>query len=130
MIREFRQSDGPALRRLHAAQGFDYEFPDLTQPQFVQILVAVDDEDEPVQALIARKTVELYFVGDPNWRTPRWRLNFLLSLGYVMHKALARMGFTDVFAALPPEIEKTFGKRLRRSLGWVESRWKQYVRYL
>lgn len=42
-IREYKDSDFAALRALHAAQGFDYAFPDLRNPLFVTKLVLTED---------------------------------------------------------------------------------------
>ena len=42
-IREYKDSDLAALRTLHAAQGFDYTFPELRNPLFVTKLVLTED---------------------------------------------------------------------------------------
>jgi len=42
-IREYQESDLAALRAIHAAQGFDYQLPDLRNPLFVTKLVLADD---------------------------------------------------------------------------------------
>jgi hypothetical protein len=42
-IREYQESDLPALRAIHAAQGFDYALPDLRNPLFVTKLVLALD---------------------------------------------------------------------------------------
>ncbi len=42
LIREYTPADLDALRALHAAQGFDYAFPDLADPLFVTKLVLED----------------------------------------------------------------------------------------
>jgi hypothetical protein len=128
MIREFRASDEPILRKLHAEQGFDYEFPDLTA--FEAVLVAVDENDLPVQAVAARKTVEVYMLGDPKWRTPAWRFDVLKLLHEGMHRLLLQKGFTDAHCWIPPVVDKAFGRRLVKQLGWVRSRWQSYCRYL
>ncbi len=39
LVREYSESDLAALRALHAAQGFDYALPDLSNPLFVTKLV-------------------------------------------------------------------------------------------
>jgi hypothetical protein len=43
LVREYTPGDLEALRTLHAAQGFDYAFPDLADPLFVSKLVLEDD---------------------------------------------------------------------------------------
>jgi hypothetical protein len=45
-IRNYTPADLDALRRLHAAQGFGYPFPDLESPLFVSKLVLEDNESE------------------------------------------------------------------------------------
>jgi hypothetical protein len=45
-IRQYTPADLDALRRLHAAQGFGYPFPDLESPLFVSKLVLEEDGDE------------------------------------------------------------------------------------
>lgn len=42
LVREYRESDLAALHAIHAAQGFEYPFPDLTNPLFVTKLVLSD----------------------------------------------------------------------------------------
>jgi hypothetical protein len=42
-IREYTPNDFDALRRLHAAQGFGYPFPDLESPLFITKLILEDD---------------------------------------------------------------------------------------
>ena len=41
-IRPYNESDLAALQRMHAAQGFDYTFPDLADPIFISKLVVED----------------------------------------------------------------------------------------
>jgi hypothetical protein len=130
MIREYRPSDDAALRAIHAEQGFDYPFPDLSEPQFVGLLVAVDENDVPVQAVLARKTVEVYFLGKTGWRTPAWRMEAITNLHLAMHNVLLAQGFTDAHAWLPPEVAKSFGRRLKQVFGWVESRWTCFAKEL
>ena len=47
-IRDYTPADLDALRRMHAAQGFGYPFPDLESPLFIAKLVLEEDaNDEP-----------------------------------------------------------------------------------
>ena len=64
LIREYRESDLTALRRMHASQGFDYPFPDLSDPIFISKLVVEDDDGRPVMASLARLTCEMYLLVD------------------------------------------------------------------
>ncbi len=64
LIREYKQSDLEALRRMHASQGFDYPFPDLDDPIFVSKLVLEGDDGRPAMASLARLTCEMYLLMD------------------------------------------------------------------
>jgi hypothetical protein len=63
-IREYTPADLDALRRMHASQGFDYTFPDLSDPIFISKLILEDDSGRPVMASLARLTCEMYLLID------------------------------------------------------------------
>jgi len=44
LVRRYEERDLEELRRIHAAQGFGYAFPDLSDPLFLTRLVLVEDE--------------------------------------------------------------------------------------
>jgi len=64
LIREYTPADLDALRRMHASQGFDYPFPDLSDPIFISKLIVEDDDGRPVMASLARLTCEMYLLMD------------------------------------------------------------------
>jgi hypothetical protein len=130
MIRELRASDIPALKAMHKAQGHPYPFPDLAAGDFVDALVTVDENDVPVQAVACRKTVEVYFLADPAWKTPGWRMETLRALHLAAHERLLLMGYRDAQAFIPPRVERAFGRRLSRIFGWVKGSWTCYTKYL
>lgn len=130
MIREFKADDIPALKRIHAAQGHSYPFPDFTAEEFEGVYVAVDENDMPVQAIAARKTVEVYFLGDPTWKTPGWRLETFRKLHLVAHNAMLSLGYTDANCWIPPVVEKAFGRRLMKIFGWKKSVWRSFSKEL
>ena len=47
LVREYRESDLEALRRIHAAQQFPYAFPDLDNPLFLTKIVLTDEDVVP-----------------------------------------------------------------------------------
>jgi hypothetical protein len=63
-IREYTPADLDALRRMHASQGFDYAFPNLSDPIFISKLILEDDSGRPVMAALARLTCEMYLLID------------------------------------------------------------------
>ncbi|MGH9687733.1 MAG: hypothetical protein ACRD5K_11645 [Candidatus Acidiferrales bacterium] len=158
VIREYKESDLGALRRMHAGQGFDYPFPDLADPIFVSKLVLEDDSSRPVMASIARLTCEMYLLVDRgNSRdrsrgadyganacadraspplgcgragNPRQRYDWLCALHAAGERDLLARGLDDAHAWLPPQIAKRFGRRLE-ALGWVrDAAWTPYCRRL
>src|SRR5713101_3261371 len=99
LVREYQESDVAQLRAIHAAQGFDYALPDLSNPLFVtKLVLAQGDASSPVVAQHAaplqrgaarsteiakdgsivgaafvRLTAEAYLLLDPRAGTPRQR---------------------------------------------------------
>lgn len=63
-IREYTPADLAALRRIHAAQGFTYTFPNIDDPLFVSKLILEDDSGRIAMAALARLTCEMYLLVD------------------------------------------------------------------
>ena len=70
LIREYQESDLAPLRAIHAAQGFDYALPDLSNPLFVTKKILADD-GAILGAALLRLTAEAYLLLDPRSGTPR-----------------------------------------------------------
>jgi hypothetical protein len=141
LVREYRESDLAHLRAIHAAQGFEYALPDLSNPLFVTKLVLAKDtavSDQPdaahdgalVGAAFLRLTAEAYLLLDPRAGTPRQRWQWLLALHAAAERDAWQRGLEDVHAWLPPPIAAKFGKRLAR-LGWLrDDTWTPYCKKL
>jgi hypothetical protein len=151
-IREYTPFDFDALRRLHAAQGFGYPFPDLESPLFVSKLVLEEDVDdapgknlddegrevahrdslpEPssgarppriAMAVLLRLTAEAYLLHDPAAGTPRLRWQRFLALHEAARMSARERGLDDAQAFLPPRVARAFGRRIAR-LGWTRDPW-------
>jgi hypothetical protein len=157
-IREYTEKDLIALRAIHAAQGFDYALPDLSNPLFVTKLVLAEDGAAPgfspascaaghsqsedatlkggatqgkiIGAALLRLTAEAYLLLDPTAGTPRERWQCLLALHAAAERDAWQRGLEDVHAWLPPPIAQKFGKRISR-LGWVrDDAWTPYCKKL
>ena len=128
-IREYQESDFAQLRAIHAAQGFDYALPDLSNPLFVTKKILTNN-DSIVGAALLRLTAEAYLLLDPRASPPRQRWQWLLALHDATERDAWRRGLEDVHAWLPPPIAGKFGKRLAR-LGWIrDDAWTPYCRKL
>jgi len=126
-IRDYTPEDEPALRAMHAAQNFDYPFPDLANQLFLTRLVLEDDDGRPLMAVLGRVTCEAFLLADAKAGTPRERWQHLRTLHEAARRALHAQGFEDATAWIPPRIERSFGRRLRR-LGWLRDVWSAYSR--
>ncbi len=128
-IREYQDSDLAQLRAIHAAQGFDYALPDLSNPLFVTKKILTNN-DSIVGAALLRLTAEAYLLLDPCAGPPRQRWQWLLALHDATERDGWQRGLEDVHAWLPPPIAGKFGKRLAR-LGWIrDDAWTPYCRKL
>ncbi len=158
-VREYTAEDLEALRKIHAAQGFGYALPDLSNPLFVTKLVLADENGAPpfraasvpryeeaasqdaglkpgatqervLGAALLRLTAEAYLLLDPREGTPRERWQCLLALQVAAERDAWKRGLEDVHAWLPPPIAKKFGKRIAR-LGWVrDDAWTPFCKRL
>ena len=129
LVREYQDSDLAQLRAIHAAQGFDYTLPDLSNPLFVTKKVLASD-GTLVGAAFLRLTAEAYLLLDPRAGTPRERWQWLLALHAAAEHDAWQRGLEDVHAWLPPPIAKKFGKRIAQ-LGWIrDDTWTPYCKKL
>jgi hypothetical protein len=124
-IREYRSEDLRRLREMHARQGFRYPMPDVEDSAFLLRAVIEDEGGQPVMAALARLTSEVYLLADPQTGTPRDRWRNLLALHRAATREAWRRGLDDAHCWLPPEISRSFGRRLER-LGWREPAWRCY----
>ncbi len=151
LIREYTPADLDALRALHAAQGFDYAFPDLADPLFVSKLILEEEPGaqttvcapsqtaraEPCAtapqiraAALLRLTCEAYLLLDPRDAAPRERWARIVALQEAASRDAWAKGLADVHCWLPPRIARRFGRRLE-SLGWVrDDSWTPYCKRL
>lgn len=119
-VRPARAEDIEFLRGIYEKANFDYVFPDLDGPMIEGVLVAVNERDEPVAGVILERLVQAYgFVSDD--LEPSAKLFALAKLQEHSIPLLFDRGYNDCNAFLPPQAEKSFGRRLMRSLGWTKN---------
>jgi len=151
-VREYREPDLAAIRAIHAAQGFAYPLPDLSNPLFVTKLILSESgtnsaagegaatqgaaatsappQEKIIGAALLRLTAEAYLLLDPKAGTPRQRWQWLLHLHAATERDAWQRGLEDVHAWLPPPIARKFGKRITQ-LGWNrDDAWTPYCKRL
>ena len=125
-IRHYKTSDEVALRAMYLAQGFEYEFPDLSSPLVEATLVVTDDDGKILAAVAAERLLQLYFLCGET-EHPAVKLCIIRSLHQHMADLLRAKGYHSAEAFLPPPIAETFGKRLERTFGWVKN-WQSWTK--
>ena len=78
-------------------------------------------------AILQRLTAETYLLHDPAAGTPRQRWQNFLALHDAALRDAAARGLDDAQAFLPPQIARSFGRRLAR-LGWTRDPWPCFSR--
>ncbi len=128
-IRHATPEDAEDLKTMHAQMGLEYELPDLTQ--MTSRLVFEDDEGVIRMAILLRPTVEAYMLMD---RTDKVSARERWARFLCMHKATlqdaAAKGIKDAYAFLPPQLDKSFGRKLKR-LGWFRpwQAWNKIINF-
>ena len=124
--RALRESDIPILKAIYDRSELAYEFPDLHGPLMEQVLVLVNEKDQPVMAGAVERIVQSYLWVDESLH-PAAQLRGIRQLHEAMAPILRQKGYTDVSCFVPPKLEKSFGRRLMRTFGWTKT-WPSFVR--
>ncbi len=125
-VRAYTDADLDALRAMHAAQGFAYALPDLSDPLFL-VRQVVEEDGRPRMAALLRLTAEAYLLADPAMAR---RASAGNGLGRCTKPPCAgggARGLADVQAFVPPRVARAFGRRLE-TLGWRRDPWSCYTR--
>lgn len=135
MIREFTAGDFIHAFELHEASGLDRRcFPKLylqvgekveSNALFIE-KAQMEVDGEPVMSCFLKVTSEVYILVDHTKGTPEERFEWLKEMREYMEKKAREHGLSDVTCWVPPEIDKSFGKRLE-DLGFVRSPWQSYT---
>jgi hypothetical protein len=126
MIRPMTPSDIPTLRQMYEFSGLPYTLPDLRGPLMESVLVVTDDNDVPVAACASERIIQLYLLIDETLH-PAAKLRYIRELHQNMADVLRCKGYSEANCFVPPEMEKSFGRRLMRTFNWVRN-WPSFAR--
>jgi len=127
-IRHARPEDEKAFKAMHAKMGMDYQLPELEK--MASALVFEDDGGSVRMAILLRPTVEAYMLVDRAEKLdPREQWARFLCLHKAALKDADSKGIEDVYAFLPPTLEGSFGRKLKK-LGWFRpwTAWNRIIR--
>jgi len=122
-LRGWQPTDEPYLKAIHEKRGYKFDIPD----ELAECVVVEDEAGIPRQILGTRVIREAYVWVDPDWATPHWRWHALKDGTDRLRAYLASKGITDFFVSVPPQIAKSFGRRLVKSLGFVKHQWECFT---
>lgn len=125
--RKMSAGDAPQIEQIFKAQGFDYELPRIESGNILAKRVLCDGGSVRM-GVMARVTVELYGFVDPSWETPAVRLYALQTLHEEMRRELKEKGVEDGHFWCPPQLVKSFGRRMMRMFGWSRPQWPDFWR--
>jgi len=110
-IRKARKDEFENILELHQKQAFDYRFPD--QKEIEDLQVVVDENDKILMVLAARKVIEYNLLVNPDCNlSPFVQHNYIRMMAGRSIERLKKKNYKQVFAFIPPEIVKSFGRRL------------------
>lgn len=118
--------DIPAIEAIHALAGYKFPLPNLLSPMIEGVEVVVDDADAPIMAAAAKRGVELYLFCPPGGPMhPAVKIEGVRMLHESLRNTIVQKGYSEGYAWVPPEIERSFGRKLRRLFGWDKA-WSSY----
>jgi hypothetical protein len=125
IVRPYNVGDLEAVTALHKRQGHNYDLPD---PATAMIGTVIEEDHVLKHALFLRKTLEAYWLFDPANETRRDTIARMLVLNKEVPRAARKLGFTDVFCWVPPDVSnKSFDQTLV-TLGWTKPLWTCYAK--
>lgn len=107
------------LRDLHEKVAPSYE---LKEDGFTLGSGFFDRNANPVIGMAGRAALEVFTLIDKSWRDPEQQFEAGLALSRHFEQEAKSAGYVQLFAAIPSEIEKSFGRRMYRE-GWRKNLW-------
>ena len=125
--RAMEERDVPVVAEIIKATGYGFKWPELDSPMMIAMDVVVDDSDTPIMAAGAVRTAELFLACSPGGAVhPFVKMEAMRALHQSLRDKLVPKGYTEAFAFIPPEIEKSHGRHLKKIFGWLDT-WKAYA---
>jgi len=135
MIRDYEPTDMPDLIAIHHANGLPANcFPELEiqdgdkkvpNPLYA-VKRTVIQQGTIAMCGVLKITSEVYLLLDHKVGDPEQRWQWLQELSEDLKQRGYAKGLEDLTLWVPPEVEKSFGKRLQ-DLGYQPSPWKSYT---
>jgi hypothetical protein len=126
-MRNLVESDIPVLREMHRKGGLAYDFPDLRGSKTEAVVVVADENNEPVAAAVAERLIQVSLLLKED-EHPAAKLHWVKLLHEGLASELSSKGYHEANCFIPPQLEKSFGRRLMRTFQWVRN-WPSFARH-
>ena len=124
--RPMEERDIPAIEAIHAVAAYKFPLPDLRSAMIEGAEVIVDQHDVPVLAAVAKRGVEIYLFCPPGGSIhPAVKIDGIRLLHESLRNTIVAKGYNEAYACVPPEIERSWGRKLRKLFGWDRA-WSSY----
>ena len=126
MVRDYQPGDLEAIKAIHKEQGFDYAFPDLSNPLFlVKKVREVDGRADA--ACFLRLTAETFLLVRGG---PVEKGRAIIELQPEVLREAYEKGLSEIICAVPPAISESFSSTLRHMLWEKTQGWPIWQRNL
>ena len=126
-VRELRQDDIPALKRMAEEKGYPYPF--LDDPSALELIRVVEDSSgRPLAAVAVERILQAYLLCGA-FDGPMNQIHAMRLLEEDVAPRLKLRGWRDVNAFIPPHLAVKFGRRLEKTFGWMKE-WPAWSRRL
>lgn len=123
IVRPYTESDLEIFKRIHAASGLDYRFPDLSSPLFITKTV-IEHDGKPTTMLAGKIDVETYLM--TSGTAAERQRDFELVHPAFLNELWLR-GIDSVYCGVPKIVDRHFRKHMER-YGWERGR-PEFVNY-
>jgi|SRR5215831_3634878 len=125
IVRDWKQEDMPTLAQLHGESVPGYQLPKEFGPLYCVQKTVLSEEGKIVAMAAVKLTSEGFLWVDP--KSPKiTRTKALIMLNETCKEEAKKIGLEDCSAWPPPQLQRTFGKILRK-LGWRRSPWRNWT---
>ena len=124
-VRSANPEDFETLRRAHAQSGLIFKMPDLGSRMTEAAELVIDERGEIVMGAVAQRAAEIFLFSPAGQLHPVVKMEGIRLLHGAIRDNIVPKGYTEGFAFIPPEIERSYGRHLRKWFGW-EKTWAAY----
>jgi hypothetical protein len=122
-LRNYQSGDLEQIQRIHAAKGYEFALPNLTNPTVILKKVIVDEQNRARLCAIGDLHLSVMLLVDPTFGTPEDRLRGVMELQAEGFAEAGRMGLSIAMT----QMDGRFAERMK-AMGWIEAPGRLFYR--